>query len=113
MVKQLNGKVIVAAGVALAVVGLLMFSLTSPATTLGQEADTGLTTDVPVDDDGTGDVGAGGIGPPSALPDTGTGAGQSTNGSTNMLLVSMLAALGVALTGAGVVALRQGRAREE
>ncbi len=109
--KQLNGKLIVAAGVLLAVVGLLAFSLTSPATTMGQEADAGLTTDVPVDDDG-GDVGAGALGPGS-LPDTGTGGSQVIDGSTSVLLVSMLAALAVALTGAGVIAVRRGRGGQE
>jgi len=100
-VRLLNGRVVVVAGVVLALVSLLAFSLSSPSTSIGADTDV----DVQADDDGTGDVGAGAA-PPASLPESGA-SGIETGGSTNVLLLTMMAALGVSLTGAGLMAARR------
>ena len=95
--KTLNGRLVVIAGVALALVGLLAFSLATPSTALGGEPDTGLQTD--------GDVGAGAE-PPASLPAAGAEGVIQTDDSASTLFVMLLAALGVTLTGAGLIAVR-------
>ena len=99
--KLLNGRMFVAAGVVLMLAGLLVFSFASPRTTIGQE------TDVPPASD---DVGAGGAGPsdpPASLPDTGSGGYADRAGSSRVLLITMLGALGLSLAGAGTLAARR------
>ena len=193
--KTMNGRLVVIAGVALALAGLLAFSLATPSTALGGEEGTGLQTDVdlptttisaddanvsvggqtnvtvnivdgagnpvagtectfsitsqpgtdasvdagPVTTDANGDAtttvqvgstegqidveatcggetvtvsvvagaGAGGAAaPPASLPAAGAEGVSSTGGSASTLLVMLLAALGVTLTGAGLIAVR-------
>lgn len=98
--KLLNGRFVVAVGVALALVSLIAFSLSSPSVSVGQE------TDVVVDDD-TGDTGDLTAAPPASLPEAGGGVATEQNSSTGTLLVSLLGALGVALVGAGLALNRR------
>ena len=116
----LSGRLIVAAGVALTMVGLLAFSLGSPDIVVGQETDVDLPdVEEPAEPPASlpeespeGDVGAGAEGPadpPASLPSSGTGGYAESTGFTTMLVVTLLAALGVTLAGAGVIALRLGR----
>ena len=94
--RLLNGRIVVVVGVALTLVSLLAFSLSSPRTTIGLETDAG--------------VGAGAEGPadpPSSLPESGASGVTDGGSSTGVLLLSMLGALGVALTGAGLIANRR------
>ncbi len=107
--KLMNGRLVIAVGVGLALVGLLAFSLSSPAVTLGADTDVELPADAGPDADA--DVGAG-ADPPASLPETGV-AGPEASGSTNVLLVSMLAALGVTMAGAGLIAVRLRRQGQE
>ncbi|MEX0787141.1 MAG: hypothetical protein WD939_10930 [Dehalococcoidia bacterium] len=101
----LSGRSFVAVGVALMLAGLLVFSFAAPHTTLGQQ------TDVPPATQ-PDDVGSGAEGPaepPASLPDTGTGGYLDDVGSAQLLLMVLLGALGVTLTGAGAIALRARR----
>lgn len=193
----LNGRLIVLAGAAFALVGLLAFSVASPSTALGQEG-TGLQTDVdqptttisadnasvatggetnvtvnivddagnpvagtectfsissqpgtdasvdagPVTTDANGNatttvqvgstegqidieatcgsetvtvsvVAGAAASPPASLPQAGAEGVTSTGGSASTLLVMLLAALGVTLTGAGLIAVRNRQATGE
>ena len=193
----LNGRLIVLAGAAFALVGLLAFSVASPSTALGQEG-TGLQTDVdqptttisadnasvaaggetnvtvnivddagnpvagtectfsissqpgtdasvdagPVTTDANGNatttvqvgstegqidieatcgsetvtvsvVAGAAASPPASLPQAGAEGVTSTGGSASTLLVMLLAALGVTLTGAGLIAVRNRQATSE
>ncbi len=47
--------------------------------------------------------------PPASLPDAGNGGYTSKTGSAQVLLISLLAALGVTLAGIGSLAARHGR----
>lgn len=99
-----SGRMFVAVGVALMLAGLLAFSFAAPRTTLGQQ------TDVPASQ--PTDVGSGGEGPaqpPASLPDTGTGGYLDDVSSAQLLMMSLLAALGITLAGAGAIALRATR----
>src|SRR3990172_10884722 len=72
--KLSSGRMFVAAGVVLTLLGLLVFSFAAPSVTVGQETDVGLPTDVGDDvDDGTQ--------PPASLPDDGadSAAGDSAD----------------------------------
>ena len=90
--KVLSGQLVVVAGVAMLLMGMLVFSLGSASTVLGQ------TTDAGVGDTTT---------PPASLPAAGISGYQETSGSSNMMLVASLGALGVAMTGAGVIVMRR------
>jgi hypothetical protein len=109
--RLLSGRVFVAAGVVLMLAGLLVFSFASPHTTVGQE------TDVPPAPDSGDDVGSGTAGPsepPASLPDTGSGSYAEQLGSSRLLLITLLGALGLSLAGAGAMATRRTqRVREE
>lgn len=107
-----SGRLFVAVGVVLMLAGLLVFSFAAPSTTQGQQ------TDVPTQEepDGGSDVGSGGEGPadpPASLPDTGSGGYLDSVGPHQVLLMSMLAALGVTLAGAGVIAARRGQSTSD
>ena len=95
--KVLNGRFVVAVGVALALVSLLAFSLSSPDVSVGLETDVGL-------EDDAGDAGAA---PPASLPETGNGLVAEKDSPAGALLMSRLGALGVALVGAGLIANRR------
>lgn len=90
--KVVSGQIVAVAGVALLLMGLLVFSLGSASTALGQTTDSG--------------VGAGGN-PPASLPAAGIAGYEGTGESGSMLLVASLAALGVTMTGAGVIVMRR------
>ncbi len=94
----LRSRWVTALAVLVAVGGLLVFSISSPAIVTGQETDA--------------DVGAGAEGPadpPASLPQTGTGGYIEPAGSDSQLLIVLLAAVGVTLAGAGVFAMRYTR----
>jgi LPXTG-motif cell wall-anchored protein len=99
-VKLLNGRFVVALGVALALVGLLAFSLSSPDVSVGLE------TDVPVDDADDSGLGPAAE-PPASLPEAGSALVAEDGSSTGTLLMSMLGALGLALAGAGLLVNRR------
>ncbi|MCH8901452.1 MAG: hypothetical protein IIC88_04055 [Chloroflexi bacterium] len=94
----LRGRLVTALAVLVAMGGLLVFSISSPAIVTGQETDS--------------DVGAGAEGPadpPASLPQTGTGGYIEPVGSDSQLQIVLLAAVGVTLAGAGVFAMRYTR----
>lgn len=106
-----GGKLFLAAGVVIMLVGLLAFSFATPSTTVGQE------TDVPiVDTDDPSDVGSGaegpedGAAPPASLPNAGSGSYAEDVGPAKLILVVLLTALGLSLAGAGAIATRRGSA---
>ena len=107
--RLLNGRLLTTIGVVVALAGLLVFSLSAPSTTLGQETDVGTGAEPPasVPDGDAGDAGTS----PQQLP--ASGAGTPESGSTNILLVSMLLAAGVTITGAGIEASRMRRDSQE
>lgn len=131
--KNSSGRIFVAAGVVLTLLGLLMFSFAAPSVTVGQETDVGLPTDVGDDigddvDDGTqppaslpddgadSDVGDSADEPidqagpaPSSLPDSGNGGYLEQASSPRVLLMTLLAALGITLSGVGAIAVRNTR----
>ncbi len=91
----LRGRLVTALAVLVAVGGLLVFSISSPAIVTGQETDA--------------DVGAGAEGPadpPASLPQTGTGGYIEAVDSDCQMQAILLAAVGVTLAGAGVFAMR-------
>lgn len=94
----LGGRLVAALAVLVAVGGLLVFSISSPAIVTGQETDA--------------DVGAGAEGPadpPASLPQTGTGGYVQQVDSDSQLTIVLLAVAGVTLAGAGVFAMRYTR----
>ena len=94
----LRGRLVTALAVLVAVGGLLVFSISSPAIVTGQETDA--------------DVGAGAEGPadpPGSLPQTGTGGYVESADSNSQLVIALLAVTGVTLAGAGVFAMRYAR----
>ena len=94
----LRGRLVTALAVLVAMGGLLVFSISSPAIVTGQETDS--------------DVGAGAQGPadpPGSLPQTGTGGYVGLADSNSQLVIVLLAAVGVTLAGAGVFAMRYTR----
>lgn len=105
-----SGKLFVAAGVMLVLVGLLAFGFATPATTIGQE------TDVSVDqpDDGS-DVGSGAVGPedaanpPASLPNAGGADYASGPGLAKAVLITLLVGVGLSLAGAGALVARRGQ----
>lgn len=110
--KGLRERWLAALGVAVVVAGLLAFTIATPSKTIGFE------TDVPtIEDPGsqgptTGDTNGENANPPASLPDAGTGFQEDTS-VRPVLLIGMLAALGVTLGGAGLVAARQTRRVED
>ncbi len=93
-----GGRLVAALAVLVAVGGLLVFSLGSPAIVTGQETDA--------------DVGAGAEGPadpPGSLPQTGTGGYIEPVDSDSQLTIVLLAVASVTLAGAGVFAMRYTR----
>ena len=98
----LSSRLVAALAVLVAVGGLLVFSISSPAIVTGQETDS--------------DVGAGAEGPadpsadpPASLPQTGTGGYVGLADSNSQLVIVLLAAVGVTLAGGGVFAIRYAR----
>lgn len=114
MTKAIRERWLVALGVLGVVAGMLAFSIATPSKSIGLE------TDVPtVEDPGSQGPTDGNAGdtdanaePPASLPSAGTGfEGEAT--VRPVLLMGMLAALGVTLGGAGLVAARQPRRADD
>ena len=115
--RSANGRLMVAAGVAVAIVALVVVSATAPLTSVGLATDVSPPTDVGdeaeppaslVDDGSQGDTGAGGT-QPDQLPDAGNGGYMLPGGSARFLLAGLIAALGITLVGTGVLVGRLGQ----
>ncbi len=94
----LRGRLVAALAIFVAVGGLLVFSISSPAIVTGQETDS--------------DVGAGAEGPadpPGSLPQTGTSGYIEPIDLDSQLTIVLLVAAGVTLAGTGVFAMRYAR----
>ncbi len=94
----MRGRLVAALAVLVAVGGLLVFSLGSPAIVTGQETDSNV---------GAGAEGP--AGPPASLPQTGNGGYVEPVNSNSQLVIVLLAAAGVTVAGAGVFAMRYTR----
>lgn len=108
MTRGMSRRWIAALGAVAVVAGLLVFSMASPARTIGLE------TDVPaIEDPGAQPPGSepdANAQPPASLPDAGTGlAADEGSSSQTMLLAAVLGTLSVTLAGAGLIAVRQTR----
>jgi hypothetical protein len=115
MTKGIRERWIVALGVFAVVAGMLAFSVLMPSKTIGLETDVPTIEDPNSQDptDGNaGDTDANAADPPASLPEAGTGFEGDTS-VRPVLLMGMLAALGVTLGGAGLVAARQTRRADD
>ena len=113
MTKVMNQRWAAALGVLAVVLGLLAFSLATPGRTIGLETDVPTIEDPgsqdPTDDtNADSDANADSAQPPASLPDAGSGF-EGEASVRPVLLIGMLAALGVTLGSAGLVAARQAR----
>ena len=111
-----NGRLMVAAGVAVAIVALVVVSATAPLTGVGLATDVSPPTDVGDEaeppaslTDQDGDTAAGAT-QPDQLPDAGNGGYMLPGGSARFLLAGLIAALGITLVGTGMLVGRQRQA---